>query len=154
LLLTAARDVGVRRFIAQSYCGWPYERKGGAIKTENEALDPTPPAQQRRSLEAIEYLERTVTGSRAPEGIVLRYGALYGPGTVTLDPAAIEQIRRRRFPLIGDGAGWWSFLHVADAASAAIAAIDRGAAGEIYNVVDDEPAQVKQWLPALADMLG
>jgi nucleoside-diphosphate-sugar epimerase len=154
LLLTAARAAGVRRFIAQSFCGWPYERKGGAIKSETEALDPAPPAEQRRSLEAIEYLERTVTASRVPEGIVLRYGILYGPGTGMLDPAAIELIRRRRFPLIGDGTGWWSFLHVADAASAAIAAINRGASGEIYNVADDEPAQVKQWLPALADMLG
>lgn len=154
LLLTAARDVGVRRFIAQSFCGWPYDRKGGAIKSETEALDPAPPAEQRRSLEAIEYLERTVTGSGAPEGIVLRYGVLYGVDTGMLDPAAIELIRRRRFPLIGDGTGWWSFLHVADAASAAIAAIDRGVPGEIYNVADDEPAQVKQWLPALATMLG
>jgi nucleoside-diphosphate-sugar epimerase len=154
LLLAAARDVGVRRFIAQSFCGWPYEREGGAIKSEAEALDPAPPAEQRRSLEAIEYLERTVTGSRTPEGVVLRYGALYGIDTGMLDPGAIEQIRRRRFPLIGDGAGWWSFLHVADAASAAIAAIDRGPAGEIYNIADDEPAQVKQWLPTLAAMLG
>jgi nucleoside-diphosphate-sugar epimerase len=154
LLLTAARDVGVRRFIAQSFCGWPYERKGGAIKSETEALDPAPPAEQRRSLEALEHLERTVTGSGAPEGIVLRYGVLYGVDTGILDPAAIELIRRRRFPLIGDGSGWWSFLHVADAASAAIAAINRGASGEIYNVADDEPAQVKQWLPALAAMLG
>jgi nucleoside-diphosphate-sugar epimerase len=154
LLLTAAREAGVRRFIAQSFCGWPYERKGGAIKSETEALDPAPPAQQRRSLEAIEYLERTVIGSRTPEGIVLRYGILYGAGTGMLDPAAIELIRRRRFPLIGDGNGWWSFLHVADAASAAIASIDRGAPGEIYNVVDDEPTQVKQWLPMLANLLG
>lgn len=154
LLLTAAREVGVRRFIAQSFCGWPYERKGGAIKSESEALDPDPPAEQRRSLEAIKYLERAVTGSRAPEGVVLRYGTLYGVDTGMLDPAAIDLIRRRRFPLIGDGTGWWSFLHVEDAASAAIAAIDRGASGEIYNVADDEPAQVKQWLPALATMLG
>jgi nucleoside-diphosphate-sugar epimerase len=154
LLLTAAREAGVRRLIAQSFCGWPYERSGDAIKSESEALDPEPPAEQRPSLEAIEYLERAVTGSRIPEGIVLRYGVLYGVDTGMLDPAAIELIRRRRFPLIGDGNGWWSFLHVADAASAAVAAIDRGAAGEIYNVADDEPAQVKQWLPALAGILG
>jgi nucleoside-diphosphate-sugar epimerase len=154
LLLRAAREVGVRRFIAQSFCGWPYERSGGAIKSESEALDPEPPAEQRRSLEAIQHLERVVTGSRVPEGIVLRYGTLYGPNTGMLDPAAVELIRRRRVPLIGDGGGWWSFLHVADAASAAVAAIERGAPGGIYNVADDEPAQVKQWLPALADMLG
>jgi nucleoside-diphosphate-sugar epimerase len=154
LLLAAAREVGARRFIAQSFCGWPYERKGGAIKSESEALDADPPAEQRRSLEAIEYLERTVTGSRVPVGIVLRYGNLYGVDTGMLDPAAIDLIRRRRFPLIGDGTGWWSFLHVADAASATVAAIGRGASGEIYNVADDEPAQVKRWLPALAAMLG
>jgi nucleoside-diphosphate-sugar epimerase len=154
LLLAASRGVGVRRFIAQSFCGWPYERKGGAIKSESEALDPEPPAQQRRSLEAIEHLERTVTGSRVPEGIVLRYGFLYGLDTGMLDPAALDLMRRRRVPLIGDGGGWWSFLHVEDAALAAVAAIHRGASGEIYNITDDEPAQVKQWLPALAAMLG
>jgi len=154
LLLMAAREVGVRRFIAQSFCGWPYERRGSAIKSENEALDPEPPAEQRRSLEAIKHLEGAVTGSRVPEGVVLRYGTLYGVDTGMLDPAAIDLIRRRRFPLIGDGSGWWSFLHVADAASAGLAAIDRGGAGEIYNVADDEPAQVRQWLPALAAMLG
>ena len=84
---------------------------------------------------------------------MLRYGSLYGLDTGVLDPAMIEQIRRRRMPLIGDGGGWWSFLHVQDAASAAVAAIDRGGASKIYNIADDEPAQVKEWLPALADML-
>ena len=153
LLLLAAREAGARRFIAQSFCGWPYERSGGAIKSESEALDPDPPAEQRRSLEAIEHLERTVT-SRVPEGIVLRYGTLYGVDTGMLDPGAVDLIRRRRMPLIGDGGGWWSFLHVEDAASAAVAAIARGASGETYNVADDEPAQVKEWLPALAAMLG
>jgi len=153
LLLLAAREAGARRFIAQSFCGWPYERSGGAIKSESEALDPDPPAEQRRSLEAIEHLERTVT-SRVPEGIVLRYGTLYGVDTGMLDPGAVDLIRRRRMPLIGDGGGWWSFLHVEDAASAAVAAITRGASGETYNVADDEPAQVKEWLPALAAMLG
>jgi 2-alkyl-3-oxoalkanoate reductase len=153
LLLLAARETGVSRFIAQSFCGWPYERSGGVIKSESEALDPDPPAEQRRSLEAIEHLERTVT-SRAPEGIVLRYGTLYGVDTGMLDPGAVDLIRRRRVPLIGEGGGWWSFLHVEDAASAAVAAITRGASGEIYNVADDEPAQVKEWLPALAAILG
>ena len=154
LLLLAAREAGVKRFVAQSFCGWPFARNGGAIKSESEPLDPDPPAEQRRTLEAIEYLERAVTGSRAPEGVVLRYGSLYGLDTGVLDPAMIEQIRRRRMPLIGDGGGWWSFLHVKDAASAAVAAIDRAAAGSIYNIADDEPVQVKEWLPALAAMLG
>lgn len=154
LLLLAAREVGVRRFIAQSYCGWTFARSGGAIKSENDALDPDPPQEMRRTLEAIRYLERAVTGSAAPEGIALRYGSFYGPDTGMLEPVMINLVRRRRMPLLGDGGGWWSFLHVEDAASAAVAAIDRGKAGEIYNVVDDDPAPVKEWLPALAGMLG
>lgn len=153
-LLAAARAAGVRRFIAQSFCGWPFARTGGAVKTEIDELDPDPPEEFRRTLEAIRYLERTVTGSSNPEGIVLRYGALYGPDTGAFDRSTIEQIRRRRVPLIGDGAGWWSFLNVDDAASATIKAFERGKAGNIYNIVDDDPAQVREWLPALAAMLG
>jgi nucleoside-diphosphate-sugar epimerase len=154
LLLLASREVGVRRFIAQSYCGWTFARDGGAIKSENEELDSDPPQEMRRTLDAIQYLERSVTNSAAPEGIVLRYGGFYGPATGVLEPGVIDQIRRRRMPLLGDGGGWWSFLHVDDAASAAVAAIDRGKAGQVYNIVDDEPAQVRDWLPALATMLG
>ncbi len=154
LLLLASREVGVRRFIAQSYCGWTFARDGGAIKSENEALDPDPPQEMRNTLDAIQYLERRVIGSAAPEGIVLRYGSFYGAGTGMLERTMIELVRRRRMPLLGDGAAWWSFLHVVDAASAAVAAIDRGKAGQIYNIVDDEPAPVKEWLPAFATMLG
>jgi 2-alkyl-3-oxoalkanoate reductase len=154
LLLAAARAVGAQRFIAQSYAGWNLARNGDPVKSENEALETNPPAEFRRTLDAIKYLERTVTGSSRPEGIVLRYGAFYGAGTGVLEPVMIEQIRRRRMPLIGDGAGWWSFIHVDDAVSATVAAVDRAAAGNIYNVVDDEPAQVRDWLPALAAMLG
>ncbi len=154
LLLLAAREAGVRRFIAQSYCGWTFARTDGAVKSEGDALDPDPPVEMRRTLEAIEHLERTVTGSSAPEGIVLRYGSFYGVGTGILEPAVIEQIRRRRLPMIGNGGGWWSFLHVRDAASATVAAIERGQPGNIYNIADDEPARVKEWLPALASMLG
>jgi nucleoside-diphosphate-sugar epimerase len=153
-LLAAAREAGVKRFIAQSYCGWPYARVGVAIKTENDELDWDPPAQLRRTLAAIRYLERTVTSSPGPEGIVLRYGSFYGFGTGMLDRSVIEQIRHRRVPLVGDGAGWWSFLHVDDAASATLNAVERGNAGNIYNIVDDEPAQAREWLPALAGMLG
>src|SRR6266700_5120867 len=153
-LLAAAREAGVKRFIAQSFCGWTFARSGGSVKTEADALDPNPPQELRRTLQAIQYLERTVTNSANPEGIVLRYGAFYGPDTGMLTPAMIDQLRHRRMPLIGDGAGWWSFIHVDDAASATLAAIDRGSAGNIYNIVDDEPAEVSEWLSALAGMLG
>lgn len=154
ILLRAAREAGARRFIAQSFCGWPYARVGGAVKTEADELDPDPPVQLRPTLEAIRYLERRVTDSASPEGIVLRYGAFYGPGTGILDPAMVKQIRLRRVPLIGDGAGWWSFVHVNDAAEATVRAIDHGKPGNVYNIVDDEPAEVRTWLPALAAMLG
>lgn len=154
ILLAAAREAGARRFIAQSFCGWPYARTGGAIKTEADELDPEPPAEMRPTLEAIRYLEERVTNSAAPQGIVLRYGAFYGPDTGMLDRAMMEQISLRRVPLIGDGGGWWSFVHVDDAAAATVRAIDRGKSGNIYNIVDDDPAEVRAWLPALAAMLG
>jgi nucleoside-diphosphate-sugar epimerase len=154
ILLTSARQAGVKRFIAQSYCGWPYARTGGAIKAEADALDPDPPAQLRASLKAIQHVEKTVTGSVRPEGIVLRYGTFYGPDTGMLDHAVLAEIRNRRTPLIGDGAGWWSFIHVDDAAAATVKALERGRPGSIYNIVDDDPAQVSEWLPALADMIG
>jgi nucleoside-diphosphate-sugar epimerase len=153
LLLTAARGAGVRRFIVQSFCGWPYARIGGPVKTEADELDPDPPAELRSTLEAIRFLEQQVISSSQPEGIVVRYGALYGPGTGMLDPVMVEQIRHRRLPLIGNGAGWWSFVHVEDAAAATVAAVDRGKPGNIYNIVDDDPAPVKEWPPALAGML-
>jgi nucleoside-diphosphate-sugar epimerase len=153
-LLAAARAAGVRRFIAQSFCGWAFARTGSPVKTETDELDPDPPAELRRTLDAIRYLEQTVAGSQDPEGIVLRYGTFYGPDTGVLDHAMIEQIRHRRVPLIGDGGGWWSFVHVDDAAAATVQAVERGKAGNIYNIVDDEPAEVREWLPALAQMLG
>jgi 2-alkyl-3-oxoalkanoate reductase len=154
LLLAAAREAGVKRFIAQSFCGWTFSRDGSSVKTEAAELDPNPPQELRRTLDAIQYLERTVTSSANPEGIVLRYGFFYGPDTGMLAPAMVDQLRRRRVPLIGDGAGWWSFIHVGDAASATVAAVDRGAAGSIYNIVDNDPAEVREWLPALAAVLG
>ena len=153
-LLVAAREAGVKRFIAQSYCGWTFARTDGLVKTEADELDPDPPLEFRRTLQAIQHLERTVTSSADPDGIVLRYGAFYGPDTGMLAPAMTDQLRHRRVPLIGDGAGYWSFIHVDDAASATAAAIERGSAGNIYNIVDDEPAEVSEWLPALAGMLG
>jgi nucleoside-diphosphate-sugar epimerase len=152
-LLAAAREVGARRFIAQSFCGWTYGR-GESIKTEADALEPDPPEELRRTLEAIQYMEGAVAGSANPEGIVLRYGSFYGPDTCMLSRAMIDQVRRRRVPLIGGGGGRWSFIHVEDAASATLAAIERGAPGNIYNIVDDDPAPVSEWLPALATLVG
>jgi nucleoside-diphosphate-sugar epimerase len=154
ILLAGAKANGVKRFIAQSYCGWNYARTGDPIKTETDALDPDPPAEFRATLKAMQYLERAVTESSNPEGIVLRYGSFYGPGTGMLSRVMVEQLRHRRVPLIGDGAGWWSFVHVDDAAAATVKALERGKPGSIYNITDDDPAQVSEWLPALASMLG
>jgi nucleoside-diphosphate-sugar epimerase len=152
-LLAAAKQTGTPRILAQSFCGWPYARRGGPVKSEDDPLDPQPPRELRRTLQAIRYLESAVTGSPDFEGVVLRYGAFYGPGTGLLDGPMIDQLRRRRMPLIGDGNGWWSFLHIEDAAAATAIVVERGAPG-IYNIVDDEPAPVREWLPALAAMLG
>jgi 2-alkyl-3-oxoalkanoate reductase len=152
-LLAAAKQANTPRIVAQSFCGWPYAREGGPVKSEDDPLDPEPPRQLRRMLEAIGYLEKAVTSSSGIEGVVLRYGAFYGPDTGLFDGPMIEQLRRRRVPLIGDANGCWSFLHIDDAAAATAIAVERGAAG-IYNIVDDEPAPVREWLPALAAMLG
>jgi nucleoside-diphosphate-sugar epimerase len=149
-LLAAAWEVGVTRIVAQSFTGWPYARTGGPVKTEDDPLDPTPAAPMRRTLAAIRHLEESVT---AIGGVALRYGFLYGPGTSLGEGGAIlDTLRARRFPVIGDGAGVWSFTHVDDAAGAAWAALDHGAA-DVYNVVDDEPAPVATWLPALCDAI-
>ena len=153
-LLAAAREAGVKRFIAQSFCGWTYGRGGEAVKTEADRLDPDPPEELRHTLQAIQHLEDAVTSSANPEGIVLRYGSFYGPDTGMLSRAMIDQLRGRRVPLIGGGGGRWSFIHVEDAAAATVAAVERGKPGEIYNIVDDEPAEVSEWLPALAALLG
>ncbi|MET0510100.1 MAG: NAD(P)-dependent oxidoreductase [Thermoleophilaceae bacterium] len=153
-LLAAGHAVGVRRFVAQSFAGWPYERSGGSVKTEDDPLDPEPVAAMRRSLEAIRRLEASVTGADWTEGVVLRYGGFYGPGTsLGTDGEHLEAIRRRRFPVVGDGAGVWSFVHIEDAADATVAAVERGTRG-IYNIVDDEPARVAEWLPVVASSLG
>jgi 2-alkyl-3-oxoalkanoate reductase len=153
-LLAAARAAGVRRFIAQSYGGWNYERAGGMVKTEEAPLDPNPPAAQRESLAAIRHLEAAVMGAGELEGVVLRYGGFYGPGTsLSRDGEATELVRKRKFPIVGGGTGMWSFAHIEDAAAATVAAVYRGAPGT-YNVADDEPTQVSAWLPALARELG
>jgi nucleoside-diphosphate-sugar epimerase len=153
-LLAAGRAVGVRRFVAQSYAGWPFARSGGPVKTEDDPLDPAPVEAMRGTLDAIRHLEDAVTSAAWTEGIVLRYGGFYGPGTsFGPDGEQLEQIRKRRFPVIGDGAGVWSFIHIEDAADATVAAVERGRRG-IYNIVDDEPAPVAQWLPAAAAAVG
>jgi nucleoside-diphosphate-sugar epimerase len=155
-LLSAAREAGARRFVAQSFAGWPYAREGGSAKTEDDRLDPDPPAAERETFAAIRYLENAVTGTDGLEGLVLRYGGFYGPGTsLARDSrdAFQETIRKRRFPIVGAGTGVWSFVHIDDAASGTLAAVERGEPG-IYNVVDDDPAPVSEWLPALADAIG
>jgi nucleoside-diphosphate-sugar epimerase len=141
-LLAAAHDIGVPRVIAQSYAGWPYAREGGPVKTEQDPLDPTPLPEMRQTLDAIEHLEGVVTDSG---GIVLRYGGLYG----SLHDPQLELVRKRRFPIVGDGGGIWSFVHLDDAASATVLAVEQGEPG-IYNIVDSDPAPVREWLPALA----
>jgi 2-alkyl-3-oxoalkanoate reductase len=153
-LLAAARMVGTRRLITQSYGGWPQGLTGGTLKTEEEPLDPALPKEMAHSFEAIRYLESTVLDDDHVEGVALRYGGFYGPGT--LDGAGgsmVEMVRKRRLPIIGNGEGIWSFVHVDDAATATMLAMDRGAPG-IYNVADDDPAPVKEWLPEMAEAVG
>jgi 2-alkyl-3-oxoalkanoate reductase len=155
-LLSAARAAGTRRFIAQSFAGWPFARSGGPVKTEEDPLDPDPPGAMRPVLDAIRHLERAVTEATWIEGIVLRYGGFYGPGTtLQIDPPGeyIEMIRKRRFPIIGNGGGVWSFIHIEDAAAATAIAVERGHPG-LYNIVDDDPVRVSEWLPAAAASLG
>ncbi len=148
-LLAAAKAAGVSRFIAQSYTGWNNARTGGLVKTEEDPLDPNPAKAQRESMAAIHFVEKAVT--TAPlDGIALRYGNFYGPGASEL---MVELVRKRQFPLIGDGAGIWSWIHLDDAAAATIAALERGRPG-VYNIVDDEPAAVSEWLPSLAEAVG
>jgi nucleoside-diphosphate-sugar epimerase len=141
-LLAAAAKARVKRFVAQSYAGWPYAREGGAIKTEEDPLDPAPAPAMRESLAAIRHLEQAVVDAG---GIVLRYGALYGsPADAQVDP-----VRKRKFPIVGGGGGVWSFVHLDDAAAATVLALETGRPG-IYNIVDDDPAPVREWLPLLA----
>jgi nucleoside-diphosphate-sugar epimerase len=155
-LLAAGRAIGARRFVAQSFAGWPFARTGGRVKSEDDPLDPTPPAALRTTIEAIKHLEAAVTGAAWTEGVVLRYGGFYGPGTsFSMKPEGeyVALIRKRKFPVVGNGAGVWSFIHIEDAAAATVAAIEHGERG-LYNVVDDEPAPVSVWLPVAAGALG
>ena len=153
-LTTAAVSAGVEKFIAQSFAGWPYARKGIRLKTEEDELDSKPPAQLKTSLDALQTLENTVLREPKFTGIVLRYGPLYGPySAIAVDGTVVEDIRHHKVPLIGQGTGVWSFLHIHDAATATVAALTHAQRG-IYNIVDDDPALVSDWLPYLAECVG
>ncbi|HZC98779.1 MAG TPA: NAD(P)-dependent oxidoreductase [Actinomycetes bacterium] len=145
-LLAAAREAGVRRFIAQSFASYRYAREGGPIKTEDDPLDPTPPASARETNAAMRYLDQAVTDAG---GIALRYGGFYGAANDGL----LEPVRKRLFPIVGNGGGVSSFIHLDDAAAATVLALEHDRAG-IYNIVDDEPAPVREWLPVLANVLA
>ncbi len=159
-LLAAAGDVGATHFIAQSFAGWTYGRSanrtnkkpkpGSKLKTEEDALDPDPPKRMRAALDALKTLERAVLSESRVTGTILRYGPFYGPHTsIGKDGSTVQAVRRRKLPLVGEGTGVWSFVHIEDAASATAAAVASGRGG-IYNVVDDEPAPVSEWLSFLA----
>ena len=146
-LLAAAREAGVRRFVAQSVAAFSrYAREGGRIKSEDDPVDPTPPANMRKAFAALAHLEQAVTDFG---GIALRYGAFYGAA----NDGTLEPIRKRQFPIVGDGGGIWPWIHLDDAAAATVLALDHQGPA-IYNVVDDDPAPVREWLPVLADALG
>jgi nucleoside-diphosphate-sugar epimerase len=148
-LLEAARQAGTRRFIAQSFIGWNNARTGSSVKTEDDPLDPDPLPSTRQSMAAIRHVEETVPGA-VPEGLVLRYGFFYGHGA---SDSMLGPVRKRQMPVIGGGTGIWSFCEVTDAATATAAAVSRGAPG-LYNIVDDDPAPVREWLPYLSQCLG
>lgn len=146
ILLAAAREVGVRRVVAQSYALNRYARAGVALKTEDDPLDPSPPAAMRQTVAALRHLDQAVTDAG---GIALRYGNLYGDAHDGL----VTAVRARQFPIVGDGGGVWSHVHLEDAAAATVLALEcEGPA--IYNIVDDDPAPTRVWVPELARILG
>jgi nucleoside-diphosphate-sugar epimerase len=144
--------------VAQSFTSWPYAKTGGPVKDEDDPLDPDPPARVREMLAAIRHLESAVVGAPALAGVVLRYGGFYGPGTsIQVDPdgVQVEAVRKRQMPIVGSGAGIFSFVHIDDAAAATVLAIERGPETTgLFNIVDDEPAPVRVWLPELAAAIG
>jgi 2-alkyl-3-oxoalkanoate reductase len=153
-LLTAAAAAKVRRIVAQSYGGWTSQRIGGPVKTEDDPMETNPPRNAVRTLGALRYVEAAVTKAPDIEGVVLRYGGFYGPGNgIGKGGDVLEMIRKRQLPIVGGGTGVWSFVHIEDAASAAVAAAEGGPQG-IYNIADDEPAPVHVWLPYLAEVIG
>jgi nucleoside-diphosphate-sugar epimerase len=154
VLRDAALAAGAQRLVAQSFAGWIYARDGGPVKTEADPLDPRPLPPMRGAIDALRHHEGVVLDTDGLDGVVLRYGTWYGPGTsLALDGLYVREIRRRRFPIVGNGAAVWSFVHVDDVARATIAAVERGRPG-VYNIVDDEPAPVAIWLPELATAIG
>ena len=153
-LIAAALAAGTRRFVAQSFAGWPFQRTGSWVKSEDAPLDPEPPKQMATTLAAIRHLESVVTGTDGIDGIALRYGGFYGPGSgIAPDGDQLEMVRKRRFPLVGSAAGMASFVHLDDAALATALAAEGSAVG-IYHIVDDEPAPESEWLPELAKAAG
>ncbi len=152
-LLSAGQAVGVKRFVAQSFFA-AYERTGGPVKSEEDSFGPGPAREMRETVAAICHVEDAVLAATWTQGIVLRYGGFYGPGTsLGPDGEQTEAVRQRKFPLVGKGSGVWSFIHIADAAEATVAAVEHGHRG-VYNIVDDEPAPIADWLPVLARTLG
>jgi nucleoside-diphosphate-sugar epimerase len=150
VLLAAAKEAGVRRFVAQSYAGMRYARVGGPVKGEEDPLDPSPVRGMQETCAAMTYLDATVT---AAGGVALRYGSFYGAPNDGL----IVPVRKRQLPIVGDGGGVTSFGHLEDAASATVLAVERedeDLGGAIYNIVDDDPAPAREWLPVLARALG
>jgi nucleoside-diphosphate-sugar epimerase len=145
-LLAAAREAGVRRFVAQSYASARYVREGGPVKSEDDPLDSTPVPAARESVAAMRHVDDAVTEAG---GVALRYGTFYGASNDGLP----EPVRKRQFPIIGKGGGVTSFIHLDDAAAATVLALERDVAG-IYNIVDDVPAPAREWLPVLAEVLG
>lgn len=145
-LLAAAREAGVHRFVAQSFAPYRYAREGGMVKTEDDPLDPTPLPGAEKTFAAMAYLDQVVTDAG---GIALRYGGFYG----NADDGQLKPVRKRLFPIIGNGAGMTSFIHLDDAAAATVLALEQEGAG-IYNIVDDDPAPLRDWLPVLANVLG
>jgi nucleoside-diphosphate-sugar epimerase len=145
-LLEAAREAGVRRFVAQSFASFRYAREGGPVKSEEDPLDPTPLATARETNAAMRHVDQAVTDAG---GVALRYGGFYGAANDGL----LAPVRKRQFPIVGDGGGVFSFIHLDDAAAATVLALEDDLSG-VYNIVDDEPAPVREWLPVLANVLG
>jgi nucleoside-diphosphate-sugar epimerase len=152
-LLSAALGVGVRRFLVQGAAYW-YAPTGGSVKTEAAPLYLDAPTPIGPAVETINEVEEAVLSAEGLDGIVLRYGFFYGPGTwYAKDGDVGRQVRKRRYPMIGQGEGTYSFIHVDDAASATVAALERARPG-VYNVVDDDPATATEWMPIYAEALG
>jgi 2-alkyl-3-oxoalkanoate reductase len=154
-LLEGMRRAGIRRIVAQSYAGpGAFARSGALVKTEDDTLDPHPLDAMRATVEAMAHLERVVLGTGGIDGTALRYGGFYGPGTGLGEGGdQLEGVRRRRFPIVGNGSGVWSFMHIDDGAAATVLAIESWKTGT-FNIVDDEPAPVAEWLPVLAGAVG